>query len=352
MSAQIYSLDTENKTIKQMHKAPVAELGFYEVRDVETWLASSGHYLFGRPILWVARQDVGADDQRSDLVGIADNGDLVIVELKRGKAQPDALMQVLRYAADYKSKTVDELAEIYFGCSKKEGARGLIVRADSLDDANQKIDKHVVGSGVNQGQICIVVAETFDDKILSICDYLEESNGEATFSIELWQYGVYKRQESLAEHFFVLEQIAPPLTTRERIEAEREIAKSKKWARDPGRIHFMSSLVENLNGTKFPLLRSRGETYAGTISIADSSVVFQFRRSDQHPWLRIPNELTWPEEHLHELNDKHLKMDSGGDHWWIEFTDITAADLKFEASFVNQLLSVLGKLTNKSQLPG
>lgn len=346
MTAQIFSLSVENKIISQLKKVSVAELGLHEVSDVESWLASSKNPLFDRKILWIARQDVGSDDQRSDLVGIADNGDLVVVELKRGMAQPDALIQVLRYAADYKSKTVDELAAIYQNCSTRKIVHGLIVCAESLDDANKKIGDHVSDNGVNQSQICIVVAESFDDKILSICDYIEESNGEATFSIELWQYGVYqdeekKDEEKKAQHFFVLEQIAPPLTTRDRIEAERENAKSKKWARETVRASFMSSLVDKLKPTAFPLQRVRGETYSGVIKVAGNEIVFQFRRTDKHPQLKIPKQLVHSNSIGEKLPDGCEIETDEGDNLFIKFTKVSPNNSVDNEEFCKQLTSIL-----------
>lgn len=346
MSTQIYSIDKQSKSINLLKRTSAVSLGFQEVRDLETWLASCGDRLFNRAILWLARQDWPADNQRSDLIGLTDEGDLVVVELKRGRALPDAVTQVLAYAAEYQSKTADQLAEIYHIQSQKDGQIALIKRACSLNDANDKIAEHVSEKEINQSQICLVMAEEFDDKILAICDYLENSSGESTFSIELWQYGIYERGSDCSEsdYFFLLEQVAPPPTVRERVEAEREAAKSRKWARDPGRLQFMARLVQFLSDKRYPLQRSRGETYAGAIEVKEREIIFQFRRGDQHPWLRIPNELTLPDDAQRELGGPNLKSEAAGDHWWIEFSDVDTANLEFEQAFGERLMTVLDKL--------
>lgn len=347
MSTQIYSLDTSKKSIKLLKRASASSLGFQEVQDLEAWFASCGDLLFNRPILWLARQDWPSDNQRSDLIGLTNEGDLVVVELKRGRALPDALMQVLAYAAEYQSKTADQLATLYADQSQKEGQISLIQRASSLEDANAKIKSHVGEKEINQSQICLVVAEEFDDKILAICDYIENSCGESTFSIELWQYGIYERSTTNVDHFFLLEQVAPPPTVRERVEAEREAAKSRKRPRDPGRLRFMADLVQFLSDKQYRLQRSRGESYAGVIAAKGHEIIFQVRRNDRHPWLRIPNELTLNEVARTALNASNLKIEAAGDHWYIEFLGIDAAELKFEEAFGERLIAVLEKIEER-----
>src|SRR5579862_8193693 len=121
MSTQAYLLDGSAKKLSLLNRKSMSELGFTEPGDLEAWLASCKDRLFAREILWLARQDSPSDDQRSDIVGLADNGDLVVTELKRGMASESALTQVLGYAAEYKLRTPSQLAELYFEHSQKSG---------------------------------------------------------------------------------------------------------------------------------------------------------------------------------------------------------------------------------------
>ena len=54
----------------------MAALELKETSDLETWLASADARLFGRKVLWIARQDRASDEQRSDLIGVDQTGDL------------------------------------------------------------------------------------------------------------------------------------------------------------------------------------------------------------------------------------------------------------------------------------
>ena len=144
-----------------------------------------------------------------------------------------------------------------------------------------------------RAQILLIVAERFDDKTLAICDYLTRMIGEATFSIELWQYGLFPvtAPNGARSHVFLLEQILPPPSIRAQIEAEREAAKGKKWARDPKRIEFMHELQNYLSAKQLPLQRAPGQSYSGNISVDGQEIMFQVSRGNPHPWLEIPDTL-------------------------------------------------------------
>lgn len=85
MQNSLFVLDPQKKSLALLEQATMTTEGFHEPRDLETWLSSLGPdtQMLGRKILWVSRQDRTTDDQRSDLIGIADDGDLVVAELKR-----------------------------------------------------------------------------------------------------------------------------------------------------------------------------------------------------------------------------------------------------------------------------
>jgi hypothetical protein len=347
MSSQVYRLDTISKSLSLLNPKPMNDLGYYEVGDLESWLASCKHQLFSRDVLWIMRQDWAADNQRSDIVGLSNKGDLVIAELKRGVASQNTITQVLAYAAEYESKTPDQLGTLYYEHSQKTGASSLVEKAPSESDAQSRISNHVGENEVNKSQILVILAEGFDDRTLAICEYLRRSAGVATFSMELWQYAIHPHQMDTsagkAEHIFLLEQVLPPPSIRARIEAEREAAKSQKWARDPKRMEFMRELQTYLWNTSSPLTRSQGSSYSGNIKLAGFDLEFGVPRWEEHPSLtRLPPVLAL------DGDVSGLGLNKGNDTetgtWWLEFADVDANNLKFEARFGDRLLDVLKHL--------
>ena len=348
MSTQIYLLDGTAKTLSLLDRKWMSELGFHEPSDLETWLASCKDQLFSRKILWLARQDRPTDDQRSDIIGLSDKGELVIAELKRGQANELAIIQLLAYAAEYSLKTPAQLAQLYFDHSQKTGATELIGKAASLPDAESRISEHVrENAEVNQRQILLILAEGFEDKALAICDYLTRTIREATFLMELWQYGLYVLGEADAakKHVFVLEQVLPPPSVRAQIEAKREEA--ERYARDPERVAFIDELVRHLSEKGMDARRLYN--YQAAIRIHGRDVWFNAQRWLPHPRIVIPDSL----EAAESSTPAGLKRgkDPNTSNWWLEFSDLDGNKLKFASEIADRVLAVVKALKPVADTP-
>jgi len=178
MQNTLFILDPQKKSLALLNQASMTSEGFQEPKDLETWLSSLGPdtKTFGRKVLWISRQDRTTDDQRSDLIGIADDGDLVLAELKRGQLTDIAIMQALSHAAVYSSKTPDDLASIFLAHSSKVSEnRSLVGTVVSLEEARSKISALIGDQGdepipVNGAQTILLVAEDFASSALKSCD--------------------------------------------------------------------------------------------------------------------------------------------------------------------------------------
>jgi len=95
---------------------------------------------------------------------------------------------------------------------------------------------------------------------IPICDYLNNASGDGTFSVECWRTGLFT--DAASNHqYFAIEQVLPPPSVREQVESKREAAKGKKYARNPQKKAFMSSLMEALRASGVKVERSQGESY-------------------------------------------------------------------------------------------
>lgn len=108
MAIDLFRLNPLARTLQLVSVLPMDSLKFSEANDLEAWLSSCSARLFGREILWIARQDRATHDQRSDIVGVAKDGDLLIAELKKGLLEESAVRQALGYSAEYHEKTADD----------------------------------------------------------------------------------------------------------------------------------------------------------------------------------------------------------------------------------------------------
>lgn len=81
-----------------------------EPYDLEPWIASNSE-IIGSDICIIGRQ-VSSKSGPIDLLGIDKSGNLIIIELKRGKLPREALAQAIDYASDCSDWSIDKLSEI------------------------------------------------------------------------------------------------------------------------------------------------------------------------------------------------------------------------------------------------
>jgi hypothetical protein len=74
MAIDLSRLDPKAKTLRRVSSLPMESLHLTETNDLEAWLASCKDRLFGREVLWIARQDRLTHDQRSDIIGVDKTG--------------------------------------------------------------------------------------------------------------------------------------------------------------------------------------------------------------------------------------------------------------------------------------
>jgi len=123
MAIDLFRLDPRAKTLRRVSAFSMESIHLTESNDLEAWLASCQDRLFGREILWIARQDRPSHEQRSDIIGVDKNGNLLIAELKRGVVEESAITQALGYTAEYKGRSVEDLQSLFSEQSAKAGQR-------------------------------------------------------------------------------------------------------------------------------------------------------------------------------------------------------------------------------------
>lgn len=323
MNTAIYTLDSEARTASPMKERWMEELGYTEPQHLEEWLASTGPDLFGRRILWIGRQDRSSDDQRSDLVGIDDVGNVVLAELKRGIVQPGAVTQAVTYAAEYARYTADDLTRLFLDHSNKGGRTALVEVAESEEDAAQRLSDHLVDdTELNGSQILVLVGEDFNADVLAVCEYLTEASGNATFSLECWRARIFQGSET--QLYLALEQVLPQPSVREAIEERREQAKAKKRTRDPARRRFVSELLTCLRENDINASRSQGQSYGFRVDDLDAK--FDFSKGTDHPLVILSPECRYQVNAFPETLGIVAPEDHEGKGGILKLTAITRGD--------------------------
>jgi hypothetical protein len=172
----LYILDTTSGSATG--KLIQAEAADIDVENhLESWLEGSPTVLLeAEPILWIARQASAATAETvlfPDLVGLDSTGNLVLVEVKRGRTPRDVIAQGLEYAAWASGLTYQELERLagaYW--ESKDQARS------TLEDAFYEMffaeDETAPLPRFNQRQILFIVAEEIHPRVVQVARYLRE----------------------------------------------------------------------------------------------------------------------------------------------------------------------------------
>lgn len=122
----IYKLLKKDGDIEGAELAEASRTQLALEKHLESWLERSPWAIAQEPLLIISRQATATLEDRSiypDLLALDSDGNLVIVELKKGRAPRDVIAQSLDYAAWANNLSEDEisdLAERYFalaGCT-------------------------------------------------------------------------------------------------------------------------------------------------------------------------------------------------------------------------------------------
>lgn len=166
-------------------------------KDFENWLENSPHILLDNDedlnIIWIGRQVTAVYEDRykyPDLMGIDADGDVVIVELKKGKTPREVVAQILEYAAWAEQLTYEQLNNItlkYF--EKKSEYLGM-----ELAEIHKKIFFPDVDERMtitfNSKLRLFIVAEEISNTVKDIIYYLNKFG----IDISCLKYDVFSNQ--------------------------------------------------------------------------------------------------------------------------------------------------------------
>lgn len=152
-------------------------------RYFESWLENSPALLLddedgGNTVLWIGRQvtaNVGTVDKFPDLIGIDASGDLIIVELKKGKTPRDIIAQILEYAswgASLEYNDLDELARNYYINDKDNSGKSLKEVFQEVFNIEDDSIKEVI---FNRKQKLYIVAEEVSPIVRQVSEYLRDT---------------------------------------------------------------------------------------------------------------------------------------------------------------------------------
>lgn len=178
-SIEIKDIEIENTNFKSLN---------LREEHIEEFLRKNIDVIFeDETLLVVGKQVVNKENGRSDLTAVDENGNLVLIEIKRDvediRQRREAFeFQAIRYAASYaKVKTPDDLADKIFASYiekyKDEFELGELTAYEKASRIlNDFLEKNNVLKTFNSKQRIILISSSFDKQTLSATAWLIANN--------------------------------------------------------------------------------------------------------------------------------------------------------------------------------
>lgn len=165
---EVYTIDDENLT-------QVPERSIEYERDLQSHLLKASGAKIGEIRMMYVSQEETPDEKGGffDILGVDENGDTVIVELKRGKSPRQVVSQALEYASGIRKEEYDRLNDRFRAFRRERGE----TPEKSLREAHAdffKLNDPVAERGFNDAIHIVVVAAEFDDVTLNLADLLRD----------------------------------------------------------------------------------------------------------------------------------------------------------------------------------
>lgn len=110
----IFSINTETEDLESVSEQQLSKLGVLERQDLQEWAISQPQIL-GEELLIVTSEYAGFEDVRDrlDILALDVEGRVVVIELKRDRADRTADLQALKYASYCATLTSEDLQKEY-----------------------------------------------------------------------------------------------------------------------------------------------------------------------------------------------------------------------------------------------
>ncbi len=287
-------------------KKTLEEEGRKEQEDLEEWIKSYPKILGGN--LLIIGNQIKTKSGPLDFLAIDENGNTVIVELKRGKIPRKALAQAIDYASDIESWNIDELDE-HCKMYTKTDLIEFIIENFPLKDINWD------DISINQTQRILLVGTYITESLERMIHWLSE-NYNVLINAEIITYGkTANGEEIIASTSIIPEEIGEEHSkkknkkiTPKTLDDYRNRIKIQNlkayFIAIENKINTLSEDIEEIPRVKYIVFKYKGTAIAQLRPRKDFFDFFAFGYSEHGPKdferIRINN----PNENIEDLLEK------------------------------------------------
>jgi len=171
----IFKLINENNNIENAALVPAAKTNLELEKHLECWLENSPWAVAQEPLLIIGRQTSASTEEYGtifpDLLGIDKEGNLVIIELKKGRTPREVIAQLLEYAAwanDLSDEKIHDIADNYINSiNSDKKMESLFLETFETDEI----------PSLNQRLRLFIAAEEITPSVAKVCRFLRQIHG-------------------------------------------------------------------------------------------------------------------------------------------------------------------------------
>jgi hypothetical protein len=187
-------------------ESSLAAAGRREVEDLQEWIKTDP-VILGRDLAIIAEQ-IPTKSGLADFLAIDQNGNLVIVELKRDSLPREVVAQAIDYASDVATWDADKVAEI---CLKFAGQS----IEDLLNENFQDID--LADLVINRVQRMLLVGFSVEEPLQRMIEWLSDTYGVSINAIVLKYIKTKSGDELVARIMIIPEEVDRERASRRQI---------------------------------------------------------------------------------------------------------------------------------------
>ena len=247
-------------------------------QNLENWIENDSSIL-AEKLLIIGRQvPIPEVKDKIDLLALDTNGNVVVIELKRGRLKDPVDIQSLRYAS-YVSRWEYEKLE-------NEAKKYFSEKGEDEFNFNEKFEEFCLSAGIdevhdlNQDQRIILTGNKLKEKLGSVALWLREHS----IDIKVVEVSLYRDEENL----FLLPQIIIPVPTTEKFEiGKHAVRKDRPWLSDGEDWHLNKRCGKIMREKLIELTNKISENFGTVEGPGWNQKFYVSFKEENYTWLAI-----------------------------------------------------------------
>jgi hypothetical protein len=243
----MFSVDKDNIELEAVEPEDFSKLDILERQDLEEWVIEQPKIL-GEDLLVISSELQNYEDinERLDILALDRDGNLVVIELKRDRADKTTDLQAIKYASYIATFTAEDIQEEYRRFKKSRTEDEITPEqvgekfSDFLEDSEKELrdtDKGFIDFSLDDKPRIMLVAGDFGKEVTSPVLWLNQEYGVDFTCVEL---EAFQHQERILINS---RQIIPIPETEEYMAKRREKQEKQETSERRGRA--LPVLIEN-----------------------------------------------------------------------------------------------------------